>query len=76
MGGYSSLVGRRVEVVYRVGTVHLLATGTLLADSGQHIFVEQHFDQHGSVENIHLKIPYHCIVRLTESNPDPTPALS
>jgi len=28
MGGYSSLVGRQVEVVYRVGIVHLLATGT------------------------------------------------
>lgn len=73
MGGYSSLVGRQVEVVYRVGTVHLLTTGALLADSGEFIFVEQHFEQHGCV---HLKIPYHCIIRLNQSNRDSTPAAS
>ncbi len=73
---YSSLLGKRVEVVYRIGTVHLLAAGILLADSGKFIIVEEHFDQHSSVKNLHLKIPYHCIVRLSKSNPDPTPAVS
>ena len=69
MGGYSSLVGRRVEVVYRLGTVQLLAVGVLLGDSGEFTFVGQHLDQHGSIKAFQLKIPYHCIVRLSESIP-------
>ena len=68
---YSRLVGKRAEVVYRVGAIHLLAVGLLLADSGESIFVEQHFDQSGSVKTFHLKIPYHCIVQLSESIPGP-----
>ena len=75
MTRYSCLLGRRVEVVYRLGTVHLLAVGVLLADSGEFIFVEQHFDHYGSIKTVHLKIPYHCIVRLNGSNPDSELAL-
>ena len=66
MTRYSCLLGRRVEVVYRLGTVHLLAVGVLLADSGEFIFVGQHLDQHGSIKAFQLKIPYHCIVQLNE----------
>lgn len=72
MPRYSALVGKRVQVVYRVGNVHLVVAGLLLGDSGQSIFLEQCFDQHGSLKTVHLKIPYHCIVRLNEI-PSPSP---
>jgi len=65
-----------VEVVYRLGTMHLVVAGLLLADSEESIFVEQHLDQNGPVKTFHLKIPHHCIVRLSEINPDPTPTLT
>ncbi len=65
-----------MEVVYRLGFVDLLATGLLQADSGEFIFVEQHLEEHGSVNTFHLKVPYHCIVRLSESGPEPAPAVS
>ncbi len=74
MTRYSSLLGRPVEVVYRLGNIELLAAGLLHADSGAFVFVEQHFDQHGSVRTFHLKIPYQCIVRLSGINPDKTSA--
>jgi hypothetical protein len=64
MTRYSSLLERRVEVVYRIGTVPLLAVGMLLADSGEFIFVGQRLDQQDSTKAFQLKIPYHCIVQL------------
>ncbi len=70
---YAPLVGKRVEVVYRLGTIHLLAAGLLLADSGESIFVEQRLDQEGAFKTFHLKIPYHCILRLSEIAPDSMP---
>ena len=74
MTRYSSLLGRRIEVVYRIGrrsgtawaAVHLLAVGELLADSGELIFVGQRLDQQGSTTVSQLKIPYACIVQLNE----------
>lgn len=59
-----------MEVVYRLGTIHLLATGLLLADSGGFIFVKQHLDQEGAFKTFYLKIRYHCILRLSEISPD------
>ncbi len=61
---YAALLGKWVEAVYRFGTVYVLVVGTLLADSGEFIFVEQHYVR----GRVHLKIPYHCIVRLNESS--------
>ena len=68
---YSDLLGKRVEVEYRLGTLPLHAAGILTADSDEFIFVEQHFAQDGRTKTFQLKIPYHCIVRLTASNPEP-----
>ena len=73
---YSPLVGKRMDVLYRIGANHLLASRLLLADSGESIFAEQRFDQSGSVKTFHFKIPYHCICRLSEINPDATPTLT
>ncbi len=66
MTRYSSLLGRRIEVVYRIGAVHLLGVGVLLADSGKLIFVGQRLDQQGSTKVFQWKIPYACIVQLKE----------
>ena len=67
MARYFAFLGRRVEVHYRAGDIYLLATGTLAADSGKSIFLEQHFSQRGQLKTFRWEIPYQCIVRLTES---------
>ncbi len=67
MAQYFALLGCRVEVHYRTGDVFLPATGTLVADSGRSIFLEERFSQRGQVKTFRWEIPYPCIVRLTES---------
>jgi hypothetical protein len=71
MARYFALLGRRVEVQYRAGDILLPATGTLAADSGKSIFLEEHFFQRGTQKTFRWEIPYQCIIRLTES---PAPA--
>ncbi len=66
MGRYSQLIGQRVDVSYRDGPTKLFAAGTLIADSGDHAFLEAH--EPGSAETLRWRIPYFCIVSLTESN--------
>ena len=67
MARYSALLGQRIEVHYHAGDILLPATGTLVADSGRSIFLEEHFCQHGRVKNFRWEIPYQCITRLAES---------
>ena len=79
MARYFALLGRRVEVRYRAGDLLLPATGTLAADSGKSIFLEEHFSQHGKEINFRWEIPYQHIVRLSEiptpaDPPEPAPA--
>ncbi len=71
MSRFSLLLGRRIEVHYRAGDVFLPATGTLVADSGRSIFLEEHFSQRGQVKTFRWEIPYPCIIRLTESAAPP-----
>ncbi len=71
MAQYFALLGRRVEVHYRAGDIFLPATGTLVADSGRSIFLEEHLTQRGQVKTFRWEIPYQCIVRLTESAAPP-----
>lgn len=73
MARYFELLGRRIEVQYRAGDIFLPATGTLVADSGKSIFLEEHFCQRGTVKSFRWEIPYQCIVRLEES-PAPPPS--
>ena len=72
MAQYSDLLGRRVEVYYRAGGMQLPATGTLAADSGKSIFLEEHFGQQHQVRTFRWEIPYESIIRLTESSIFPT----
>jgi hypothetical protein len=65
---YSTFLGQRVEVHYRAGELILPATGTLVADSGKSIFLEEKALQHGTVKTFRWEIPYQCIGSL-ERNP-------
>ncbi|MBI3661810.1 MAG: hypothetical protein HY234_01990 [Acidobacteria bacterium] len=70
MAKYSALLGRRVRVQYRAGDVYLPASGTLAADSGKSIFLEERFEKDGSVRTFRWEIPYQCIVRVKEIGAD------
>jgi hypothetical protein len=68
---YSAYVGRRVEVQYRAGDIILPASGTLAADSGRSIFLEEHFDLRGQRKYFRWEIPYQYIVRIEEKPAEP-----
>jgi len=78
MALHSSLIGKRVEVNYRAGDVYLSAVGTLAADSGKSIFLEENFSQRGATRSFRWEIPYQCVVRVLEvpSISDPRGALA
>jgi hypothetical protein len=63
---YYTHLGERVEVLYRAGDLILPATGTLVADSGRSIFLEEKFMQHGTAKTFRWEIPYQCIERLED----------
>jgi|SRR5271167_4254516 hypothetical protein len=67
MAAYSQFVGRTVTVEYRAGDVVLPASGTLVADSGRSIFLEQHVEQRGRTTYFRWEIPYGYIHRLDEA---------
>lgn len=69
MGRYTHLVGRRVGLSYRGGTTNLLASGTLVADSGHSISIEnRHADTN---KTLRWKVPYPHIIRVVESDSAP-----
>lgn len=68
---YASLVGKRVEAYYRAGDVHMSAVGTLVADNGKSICIEENFSQSGRNKLLRVDIPYDYIVRVVETNGDP-----
>ena len=74
MARYYALLGRRIEVQYRAGDVVLPATGTLAADSGRSIFLEERLAVRGQAKTFRWEIPYACILSLAE-NFAPAPAL-
>jgi len=67
MARFSSLIGKRVQVNYRAGDILLSAVGALVADSGQSVYLEEHFVQRGNSKTLRTEIPYPCIVRLAEA---------
>jgi hypothetical protein len=70
MASYSQYLGRKVTVSYRVGDVLIPASGTLVADSGRSIFLEQHLEQRGRLNYFRWEIPYpyiHRLAAMTES---------
>ena len=72
MAKYNALFGRHVEVQYRAGDILLPATGTLVADSGKSIFLEEKLCQRGSVKHFRWEIPYPAILSIMEVHlPEP-----
>jgi hypothetical protein len=59
-------MGKRIEVTYRAGDVVLPAKGTLAADSGKSIFLEERYRQAGSGKTFRWEIPYNCILEIRE----------
>lgn len=76
MAKYVALLGRRVRVEYRAGDLYLPAVGTLVADSGKSIFLEERFEKSESVKTFRWEIPYPCIVKIKEMKAGPPPPLS
>jgi flagellar basal body rod protein FlgG len=69
---YAALVGKRVEAYYRAGEVHMSAVGTLVTDSGKSICIEENFSQLGRNKLLRVDIPYDYIIRVVETNGDPS----
>jgi hypothetical protein len=67
MARYHTLIGHRVEVQYRAGDIVLPAIGTLAADSGRSIFLEERLVQRGEVKTFRWEVPYPFIISLEES---------
>ena len=76
MARYSALIGHRIEVRYRAGEIVLPATGTLAADSGKSIFLEESYHQLGQVKTFRWEIPYPSILELGEVPEGPKPSAS
>ena len=76
MARYSALLGSRIQVTYRAGDIVLPATGNLAADSGKSIFLEESYQQKGSVKTFRWEIPYACIIELRECPEVPKPSAS
>jgi len=71
MSAFAYLLGRRIEVCYRAGDVHMTVLGTLALDSGTCIHIEERFSQDGRNKMLRIEIPYGSIVRLREAVPHP-----
>jgi hypothetical protein len=76
MARYSAILGRRIVVTYRAGDIILPATGNLAADSGKSIFLEESYQQQGSMKTFRWEIPYYSIVELNECPEIPKPSAS
>jgi hypothetical protein len=70
MARYSAFLGLQVEVQYRAGDILLPASGTFVGDTGRSILLEQNFEQKGQHRHFRWEIPYPCIVRLSEKEPE------
>ena len=63
-------------MTYRSADIVLPATGNLAADSGKSIFLEESYQQKGSVKTFRWEIPYPCIIHLNECPEIPKPTAS
>ena len=67
MNRYIALVGKRVEVLYRLVNTHQKSVGTLANDTGESIFIEEHFSQGERKKTMRVEIPYEYVIRIEEA---------
>ena len=60
-------MGKRVEAQYRVADIHQKSVGTLVADTGRSIVVEERLLQGERKKTMRVEIPYEYVIRLTEA---------
>jgi hypothetical protein len=60
-------MGKRVEAQYRVADIHQKSVGTLVADTGRSIVVEERILQGERKKTMRVEIPYEYLIRLTEA---------
>lgn len=72
MARYQALVGKRVEAHYRAGEIHLSAIGTMAADTGKSIVLEDRFSLGGKDKTMRVEIPYEYVIRVAETKGDPS----
>jgi hypothetical protein len=68
MNRYAVLVGKRVEVHYRLVNTHQKSVGTLVTDTGESIFIEERFSQGERQKTIRVEIPYEYVIRVVEAS--------
>ncbi|HEU5410655.1 MAG TPA: hypothetical protein VFU57_06520 [Candidatus Acidoferrales bacterium] len=66
MATFEYLLGKRVEVCYRAGDVHMTISGNLAIDTGNRIQLEERFSQGGRSKTLRIEVPYGSIVRIRE----------
>lgn len=64
MGPYSALIGKRVEIHYRAGDLHLCARGALVAETPRSLFLEERFSRNGKEKLIRIGIPHEFVLRI------------
>ncbi len=60
-------MGKRVEAQYRVADIHQKSVGTLVADTGRSIVVEERILQGERKKTMRVEIPYEYVIRITEA---------
>jgi hypothetical protein len=59
-------MGKRVEAHYRVADIHQKSVGTVVADTGRSIVIEERILQGERKKTMRVEIPYEYVIRLTE----------
>ena len=68
MSRYISFVGKRVEAQYRVAEIRQKSVGTLAADTGRHIVIEERLLQGERKKTMRVEIPYEYVIRVVEAS--------
>lgn len=73
MKRFESFLGKRAEVRYRTGYIYYCTSGTLAADNGASVFIEESFVQNAKKKMLRIEIPYECILSVVELPQEPAP---
>lgn len=71
MSRYVSFMGKRVEAQYRVAEIHQKSVGTLVADTGRQIVIEERLSQGERKKTMRVEIPYEYVIRIVEASQSP-----